>query len=203
MAEPEQDFPEVAALLQRGPSEVIDVVPPPGLWAAIEAELSAGLSPGGGAEVVSLTAARARRTRRPLLAAAAIAAVALVAVPVGLAVRSSRSSQCPSEQASLSALADFNGTGTAALAQGCSLEIDLSALPPLQGGGYYEAWLLEIQDGKLKDLVPLGDVGGTRDSFKVASSVDLKRYNVVDISREPNDGNPAHSGDSILRGRLQ
>ncbi len=201
MAEPEQDFPEVAALLQRGPSDVVDVAPPPGLWAAIEAELaSSGTDTGG--DVVPLSAARSRRNRRPLLAAAAIAAVALVAVPSALAIRSSRAAKCPSEQASLSALADFSGTGSAALASGCSLEIDLSALPPLENG-YYEAWLLEIQDGKLKDLVPLGDLASTKASYKVAGSVDLNRYNVVDISREPNDGNPAHSGDSVLRGQLQ
>jgi hypothetical protein len=33
--------------------------------------------------------------------------------------------------------------------------------------------------------------------------LDLRDYPVVDISREPLDGDPAHSADSISRGELQ
>lgn len=193
----DHDFPELAALLSRGPSDVLDEAPPPSLWAALEAEVFR--SPA--ADVVPITAARRARFRGPLLAMVAVAAAALVAVPAGLAIRSARAPKCPAETASLSALADFNGTGKAALASGCSLELDLSALPPLQDG-YYEAWLLQVEDGQLRDLVPLGDLNSPQATYAV-SKVDLKRYNVVDISREPNDGNPAHSGDSVLRGQLQ
>ena len=33
-------------------------------------------------------------------------------------------------------------------------------------------------------------------------SVDLARFSVVDVSAEPLDGDPTHSGDSIVRGAL-
>jgi hypothetical protein len=36
----------------------------------------------------------------------------------------------------------------------------------------------------------------------IPESVDLARYSVVDISAEPVDGDPTHSGDSIVRGAL-
>lgn len=49
-------------------------------------------------------------------------------------------------------------------------------------------------------------------TFRVASSgsvdihmpvaVDVTRYALVDVSLEPDDGNPAHSNTSVLRGRL-
>jgi anti-sigma-K factor RskA len=49
-------------------------------------------------------------------------------------------------------------------------------------------------------------------TFRVASSgsvdihmpvaVDVTRYALVDVSLEPDDGNPVHSNTSVLRGRL-
>jgi hypothetical protein len=36
----------------------------------------------------------------------------------------------------------------------------------------------------------------------VPADVDLRDYVLVDVSQEPLDGNPAHSGDSIVRGQL-
>jgi hypothetical protein len=32
--------------------------------------------------------------------------------------------------------------------------------------------------------------------------VNISTYPVVDVSIEPADGNPAHSGNSVVRGRL-
>jgi anti-sigma-K factor RskA len=33
-------------------------------------------------------------------------------------------------------------------------------------------------------------------------AVDLHRYTLVDVSLEPDDGNPAHSATSVMRDRL-
>jgi hypothetical protein len=33
-------------------------------------------------------------------------------------------------------------------------------------------------------------------------AVDVSRYQLVDVSLEPDDGNPAHSQRSVLRARL-
>jgi hypothetical protein len=37
----------------------------------------------------------------------------------------------------------------------------------------------------------------------VPPAIDTERFSVVDISREPQDGDPAHSTDSVLRGPLR
>jgi RNA polymerase sigma-70 factor (ECF subfamily) len=47
-------------------------------------------------------------------------------------------------------------------------------------------------------LTGIGDEG--RFTFPVG--LDLDDFAVVDVSAEPFDGDPAHSGDSILRGEL-
>ena len=44
--------------------------------------------------------------------------------------------------------------------------------------------------------------GGGEVSLEVPSGVDLTEYPVVDVSVEPLDGDPSHSGVSVVRGRL-
>ena len=51
-------------------------------------------------------------------------------------------------------------------------------------------------------LVSLGILEGSEGVFDVPDDVDLADYVLVDISQEPEDGDPAHSGDSIVRGEL-
>jgi hypothetical protein len=49
----------------------------------------------------------------------------------------------------------------------------------------------------------LGVLGPKADqSLGVPASLDLKKYNIIDISTEPHDGDAAHSGHSVMRGRL-
>lgn len=51
-------------------------------------------------------------------------------------------------------------------------------------------------------LISLGVLPGESGAFRVPIGVDLDRYDLVDVSAEPNDGNPHHSGNSIVRGPL-
>jgi hypothetical protein len=76
------------------------------------------------------------------------------------------------------------------------LTVDLSDVP---GGGYREVWLM---DTGLTQLVGLGVLSGTEGQFDLPANLDLREFRVVDVSEEPYDGNPAHSGDSIVRGEL-
>ncbi|MEU1972681.1 anti-sigma factor [Microbacterium sp. NPDC019599] len=64
---------------------------------------------------------------------------------------------------------------------------------------YREVWLIR-NDGEA--LISLGVLEGESGSFAIPAGVDLAQYDLVDISFEPIDGDPAHSGDSIVRGRL-
>ena len=62
-----------------------------------------------------------------------------------------------------------------------------------------EVWLMtENIDG----LMSLGYLTGTTGEFVIPASVDLDQFSIVDISAEPVDGDPTHSGDSIVRGAL-
>lgn len=69
----------------------------------------------------------------------------------------------------------------------------------LAEGDYREVWLIREDGQALISLGVLDDASGT---FRVPDGVDLDEYRLVDISFEPVDGDPAHSGDSIVRGEL-
>ena len=65
---------------------------------------------------------------------------------------------------------------------------------------YVEVWLIDPDSG-LEKMVSLGSIDGDG-SFDLPASIDIRRYRVVDISIEPADGVPTHSGRSILRAEL-
>jgi hypothetical protein len=80
---------------------------------------------------------------------------------------------------------------------GLVLEVDAQELPPL-ADGYYEVWLLDAEATGLMSLGPL-PAGGR---MAVPAGWDLGAFPVVDVSVEHLDGDPTHSGDSVLRGEL-
>ena len=71
----------------------------------------------------------------------------------------------------------------------------LSGLPPSSDGDFYELWLLG-DDGELVSLgsfrVPASGAGRARACLL---PVDPARFRFLDVSREPADGDPAHSSD--------
>ena len=60
-------------------------------------------------------------------------------------------------------------------------------------------WLLEPGSQR---MVALGVVDGGSAVLPVPAGVDLAAYSVVDVSVEPDDGDPAHSAVSVARGDL-
>ncbi|MFC4996853.1 anti-sigma factor, partial [Dactylosporangium cerinum] len=76
---------------------------------------------------------------------------------------------------------------------------------PDQADGDYEAWLLDstsLQGPGLR-MQPLGPMGTKADQqLTVPGNLDLHKFNIVDISAEPHDGDATHSGKSLLRGTL-
>lgn len=78
------------------------------------------------------------------------------------------------------------------------IDLRITGLPPLRNGTFYEVWAL----GKAGRMVSLGTVsvdaaGDGETSMRLP--VSLRRFPVLDISLERADGNPAHSGRSLLR----
>jgi len=84
-----------------------------------------------------------------------------------------------------------------------TVQIDDASLPAA-GDADLEVWLIEPDsDGNPADLVSLGIYNPDDPSaLTVPANYDPDIYYVVDISIEPHDGDPTHSGRSILRGAL-
>ncbi len=101
-------------------------------------------------------------------------------------------------QAALEPFPNWQASGSAQLAEVDGvreLVVELDA----PTGGLREVWLI---DPETSGLLSLGLMDGTTGQFKIPTEVDVSRYSVVDVSQEPDDGNPGHSGDSIVRGEL-
>ena len=81
------------------------------------------------------------------------------------------------------------------------LELDVPTLTP-DTKGFYEVWLLDEDAKRLVSIGLLDLSQGTTARFPIPDDIDLATYPVVDVSVEPADGNPAHSGDSVVRGTL-
>lgn len=77
------------------------------------------------------------------------------------------------------------------------VEVELDAAA--DDGGFREVWLITADASA---LVSLGVLEGSQGVFDIPDDVDLRDYVLVDISQEPVDGDPDHSGDSIVRGEL-
>ncbi|RFU21448.1 anti-sigma factor [Geodermatophilus marinus] len=105
--------------------------------------------------------------------------------------------------AALAPLDDRGATGEATVVERddgsrvLELQLDAADVPD----GYYEVWLL---DEAVSRLVPVGVVqGGDEASLALPTGIDIGEYPVVDVSVEPLDGDPSHSGDSVARGVLE
>lgn len=194
--------------------------PPARVWQAVVAELR--LSPDLEAPmpssldtpavvttsppVVHLDAVRNRRAGiRRLIATVAASAAAAAIVAGGVLWWGASEPRDPGQliaSAELAALPDWPGAaGQATVAQRTDGErvVQVSLDTEVDDGVVREVWLLtESEDG----LISLGLLTGSSGEFVVPVSVDLDRFSVVDISAEPVDGDPTHSGDSIVRGAL-
>lgn len=192
--------------------------PPASLWAGIAAAVAdtgpdpadhAGPVPptaGGAVPTVSavpgvadLAAHRARRGRTlPWVLGAAAAVVAVVAGVVGVGLVGGGDDTTVVASADLDVLEDGVAPGSARLVDADGqlvLELD-AELGPVDG--FHEVWLLTPEVDGLVSLGPLRDDG----RYELPAGVDPERYSVVDVSVEPLDGDPTHSGRSVLRGPL-
>ncbi len=191
-------------------AELVD--PPERVWDAIAAELDlpAHVRPGAPTPTVEPRVAVEQTARQPgrrrmapgWLAAAAAAGIVVGGLGVGW-----WDTRTPAptvvEAASLDALPDWPGaTGTAVVERAADGTREL--VVTLSGAGtdtgFREVWLI---DTEVSRLISLGMLHGDHGVFPLPADLDLAAYPVVDISEEPFDGNPGHSGDSIVRGVLQ
>lgn len=161
-------------------------------------------TPSGAAPDGDLAAVVPLRRRRAAPWIAAAAAAGVVVGGAGGAWWAGRdTSPAPAvvAQAALDPLPGWQAAGEAVVEEADdgtrTLVLDLDA--PTGDDAFREVWLI---DRDVTRLVSLGVLDGTEGRFTVPSGLDLGDFAVVDVSEEPYDGDPAHSGDSILRGLL-
>ncbi|WP_299039451.1 anti-sigma factor [uncultured Pseudokineococcus sp.] len=134
---------------------------------------------GAGAGAVRLTGPDPEGAPPPAAAAVVVARAVLEPVD-GTGVRGA------------AVLRDAGGT------QELEVDVDRADAPP---GGYQEVWLLDAASGGLLSLGALADGHGV---FTVPpGALGEGRQVQVDVSEEPLDGQPTHSGASLARGPLE
>ena len=201
--------------------------PPDSVWARISEELSLGSArtgtdagpaapvttmapapapepvPVASAPVPAAPAAEAPRRRLATRIWALAASLVLVAgVGLGVWAVNQRVAQTEVAEATLSPFPDHpTAEGTAVVEEQADgslavrVALDADAAPDT----FREVWLITADASA---LVSLGVMEGTEQTFAVPDGIDLHDYVLVDVSQEPNDGDEAHSGDSIVRGEL-
>lgn len=143
--------------------------------------------------------ARAGRSRMFFTLAASIA-VLLVIVGIGFAVRPAPPVELAA--ATLEAFPQHPGaSGTAVVVetdgtQRVRVSVDAA---DTSADGFREVWLITADASA---LVSLGMLEGSEGEFAIPDGIDIGEYVLVDVSLEPTDGDPTHSGDSIVRGEL-
>ncbi|MCC9204474.1 anti-sigma factor [Arthrobacter sp. zg-Y769] len=179
------------------PFDAVDTPP-----AAVDAPSPAQRVSPAGSSPVPLEDARKRRARRrlPQVLGAAAAAVVLAAAGVwGISrILADRSEVIAAVE--LAPLPAYSDTGRAEVDQRSDGGRELVVTASGSGArGFREVWLIAPD---VQRMVSLGTMEGTEGRFTIPANLDLDEYPIVDISDEPFDGNPTHSGDSILRGVL-
>lgn len=157
--------------------------------------------------VVPLDEHRRRRRGVPLWAAGLAAAVTLAA-GVGLGrVTVDHDTPEPDDGGSVVAEADLaplegrTASGMAsAVSSGGSITLRVRARELGDDAGFHEVWLLNVDGTRMVavGLLASGDEG----EFQVPQRLLDEGYRIVDISIEPDDGDPTHSGVSLARGEL-
>lgn len=189
-------FREVADLARSAPDEVAATPAIDHLWEGIAAEAFDDRDTGS--NVVPLRPGTSRWLGLAAVAAAAAAVVTLVTVGPW----ASRDAATPLAAADLQPFGDAEVDPVAgefvATDGTAELHLDLSGLPA-PDGAFYEVWLLDPDQGRLVSLGPVRPDG----TYVLPAGAAPGEWPAVDVSIEPHDGDPGHSGASVLRGPVQ
>jgi anti-sigma-K factor RskA len=175
--------------------------PPTDLWARIEQSIRV-------TDVPAPTPLAPRRPRSGRVSRTVLGIAAAVVVVAGIGAVAVATRDDDTTKVTDVALANTDldprgasSQGTATLVRldngGYALDVDVTGLPA-EADDYYELWVI---DTNVEGMVSLGPLHGNG-RYDLPPNVDPAAYPVVDISIEPLDGKPTHSGDSILRGIL-
>jgi len=167
--------------------------PPPGLLGQILAGTGAGTGSAAGRDD------RRRQTRmRRTVRAGAAALLAAAAVVIGIVVTRGPATTDVALAGTRLAPAASATARLHATPSGLAIELDVSGLPPSPPGYYYQAWMKGS-----RGLVTIGTfhLRGGPGTVELWSAVTLADYPAITVTREPEDGNPASSGQVVLTSR--
>jgi anti-sigma-K factor RskA len=181
--------------------------PPDDLWPGIERRVAAGEHTAintPGASSGSVGAGAWKRRRYMALGAAAVIVAAIVGLLAFVArddgPQGTRVDEVALTNKGLEA-AGAGSHGTATLVRtkdgSYALDIDANDLPSITDG-FLELWIIDPTVTGMYSLGPLHGSG----RYALPEHVDPAAFPIVDVSIEPTDGAPTHSGKSILRGQL-
>ncbi|MCY3661705.1 MAG: anti-sigma factor [bacterium] len=200
---------DLEAMLRDLDAEDLELLEPPeDVWEGIESTVRATDDVAGAVVPIE---SRRRRVRRTVLGIAAALVLAAAGVAGYTLTRDDptvvvASASLAYDPATFDALGAEAQAGADLIAEDGmhSIAIVDAALPAPEAGADLEVWLIRPDDeGNVADLVSLGVVDpDDPGSLDVPAGYDPADYFVVDISVEPRDGDPTHSGRSILRGPL-
>lgn len=190
--------------------------PPASVWAAVSAELGSELDAGSdddeddiepGAGVVH---SLSERRRVPAWLAATAAAVALAAgVGIGTQVVGGSDPDETAPAIQVLGATDLASLDNSPQARGAAevrrhddrvaLHVEASDLDGPDGTR--EVWLINTDGSRMVSLglLPAGEAG----EFDFPERLLAQGYRIVDISYEPDDGDPTHSGQSLARGTIE
>lgn len=183
--------------------------PPPAVWERVVGELGPELTAPAAAPTGpgTVTAPPARRRGALLLAAAALIVGLAGGVGIGLALGPD-DPELPDVPGAVPLAALDPGsstTGSTGLAEidgrrVLTVALEREAVP---ADGYLEAWLMDEGATRLYALGGLTADGPDRwtGRFVLPPDLPLDVLDTVDVSIEHFDGNPGHSGQSLVRGR--
>jgi len=191
-------------------ASVAPVGPPPSVWAGIAAATGVSAAPrsehlGGAVEPttpVQVGVVRGLRPRRSrLLLAMAASLLVGAGIGAGAVALANRDSAEDVAAADLAPLDDRDASGNAeVVSTGNGEQLRAVLKAPDAGEEFYEVWLLEPS---VKRMVQVGVVRPGTTVLDLPEGIDLSEYPIVDVSIEPLDGNPTHSGVSVARGQLE
>ncbi|RZV47324.1 MAG: anti-sigma factor [Acidimicrobiales bacterium] len=193
--------------------------PPRDLWSRIEAEIGDTTTNGldddaidnlligqADAQVVDLTQARNHRAKRGVRHQrrnlAAVAAAAALVFVIGLTLTGGESDTVYIAQATTADMPEpWSGEVTATV-NASDGEVMLVSTNEFSSDEPVELWLIKPD---LSDMHSLGlvELDGRETTVALPEGIDVTEFSIVDLSIEPDDGVPTHSGRSFVRGALE
>jgi anti-sigma-K factor RskA len=197
--------------LARQPEHVTQRVPTDAMWQSIQGQLASqatapattepSAEPPPSSSTITELPRRTPRLKSWFLVAAA--AVFGLVIGAGITTVAVRDRVEVTASTSLQPLPGQTGHGTAELLRDRGrpeLRVQIDA-PPTPDR-YREVWLINTDGERMYPLGVLPDDGQASYPLPPALAGQLQGFNIVDVSIEPYDGNPAHSRESQVRGVL-